>query len=112
MIHNIRKTRADRKRVSSRKYCILSVLSSLLLSVLIYFHAAFALFNVVLSTVLIVVYIKYIKRENTRNGFVVSFITAMILCNSFSLFMLVLIVISFIMSAFGSIDINELISTL
>lgn len=112
MIRKLKIKRNDRHKISSRKYCILSVLSSLLLSGLIYFHAAFALFNIAFAVVLIIVYIKYIKKENTRNGFVVSYITAMILCNSFSFFIIILIVIAFIMSALGTVDIIELISTL
>ena len=112
LIINKQKKIRTRQLISPRKYCVLSLLLSLILNFFIYFHAFFTLLNIPVFIILIAFYQKKIKSENTRKAFSRIYIISIILCNSFSILMFVLLITAFALVLAGDIDFKELISTL
>lgn len=111
MILKRNKLSKNKRSISIRKYFFISSITVFLLNLLIFFHAVFAIVNVVIAVLFIVFYFKSIKKDNTRIYLSLSYTLTIIFCASFSIMMSILLIYAFILSIFGKIEFTQLIAT-
>ena len=111
MILKRNKLSKNKRSISIRKYFFISSITVFFLNLLIFFHAVFAIVNVVIAVLFIVFYFKSIKKDNTRIYLSLSYTLTIIFCASFSIMMSILLIYAFILSIFGKIEFTQLIAT-
>lgn len=98
MNRKIQKHESEKKKSKTlklRTYCILTVLLSLFITGLIYFHAGVALFNVFIF-ILFIFYFKRIYSKNARKIIKISYMMIIMSCNIISILMSFTIILSLI----------------
>lgn len=97
--------------ISLKRYCLASIIISLILNFFVYFHAFVALLNIAL----VIVFIHYFKKLNdekkVKKIIVITYYVSLLFCNSFSILMGLLLIIAFILAAEGELDFSELVPT-
>lgn len=100
------------KPISLKKYCIVSILISIILNSIVYFHAFVAFFNVALLIAMIVFFKKGFDVEKKKKVVVYMFFASLFLCNAFSILMVLLMITSFALVVAGEMDFNELMNSI
>lgn len=97
---------------SESNFYIASIILSVVLNFLVAFHALFAVVNLIIVVFLIIYYFKYFYTEQRNKTVQTAYIISLIFCNSFSIFLLLLLAIAFLMAFSGLIDMDSLLKSL
>lgn len=98
------------RRIKTKSYCVFTLLFTIILTVLIYFHAVVSFFNVVIAVIFMVYFNKFHKNK-ARKPLRYSYVFAMLCCNLISVLVAILIVTA-LLATIGTNDFWKLIKTL